>query len=210
MKYGKRMTIARHLTSDQAEDAMKYGECLVSGSTADDLAQKQEIPYKIVLSMTTSPKRMKHLHNQLQIIHPAMVDSIEINVPKVYKPTGETYEIPQTLKTMPKVKIFQYDHDLGPIMKIVPTLERYKDDKVIVLSIDDDAVYSTKRLGQTLKKMHEYKYRAVICNNYFSNLLNRYHFPKRPDIQLAEGDKSVDIVEGFSMVAYPSWLTNWR
>jgi phosphopantetheine adenylyltransferase len=100
------MTIARNLTSDQAEDAIKYGEGLVSGQTADDLAQKQAIPHKIVLSMTTSPKRMKHLHNQLQVIHPAMVDSIEINVPKVYKPTGETYEIPITLTSLPKVKIF--------------------------------------------------------------------------------------------------------
>jgi hypothetical protein len=139
------------------------------------------------------------------MIHPGMVDSIEINIPDVYKPTGEQYVVPASL-SLPKVKVFRQEQDWGPIMKLAPTLQRYKGQKVVILTMDDDTVYSTLRIARILEKLKAYNFEAVLTNSAFPNSFNALNMPERPAFQVLQGDELVDVIEGFSLVAYPSWL----
>lgn len=63
--FSKHMRIMRTLTRQQASDAVKFGEAMVSGRASESLAQKQQFPFPVIVSMTTSPKRIDTLHTIL-------------------------------------------------------------------------------------------------------------------------------------------------
>ena len=75
----------------------------------NDIENNNNIDVTIV-SITTSPKRIKLMKNTLDSIlnqsHPP--DLIRINIPKQFKRTGQYYEIPDFIKKNNKIQIFQY------------------------------------------------------------------------------------------------------
>ena len=77
---------------------------------------------------------------------------IRINIPKIFKRTKENYKIPIFITNNPKIKIFQYEQDYGPIMKFLPTIIDYKNDnnKVIIYG-DDDVLFLPKTIETYLK-----------------------------------------------------------
>lgn len=96
-------------------------------------------PKPVVISLTTSPSRIRHIKQILDAIDKRTYDFICVNIPDVYKPTGETYTIPEWMHTYPKLVIHRFGEDLGPISKLVPAVERFPD--AFIVTIDDDTLY---------------------------------------------------------------------
>ena len=108
----------------------------------NDIENNNNIDVTIV-SITTSPKRIKLMKNTLDSIlnqsHPP--DLIRINIPKQFKRTGQYYEIPDFIKNNNKIQIFQYEEDYGPIMKLLPTLLDYSEHpNANIIYVDDDVL----------------------------------------------------------------------
>lgn len=108
----------------------------------------------IIVSLTTSPKRIHTLKPILkrlmeQTIQP---DKIVLNLPHVFKRTGETYDIPDYLY-QPWLYINRCE-DIGPATKILPTRKLVKDPETIIISVDDDILYKKDMIEHFLKYAH--------------------------------------------------------
>jgi hypothetical protein len=116
--------------------------------------------YKVIISLTTSPNRLKLIEPAIEsfLVQDYKVHAIEINLPLKYK-NKEEYEIPNFLLPneegilkYPNVKIFRQEKDIGPATKIVPTLLRYKNDPdAYIITFDDDHKYPDKMVSTLLK-----------------------------------------------------------
>ena len=114
--------------------------------------------YKIVVSLTTSPSRLKLIEPVIQSIlkQDYSIESIELNIPLKYKNKDE-YEIPTFLQKYDKVKVFRPEKDIGPATKIVPTIMRYLDSPdVYIVSLDDDHRYPDKIVSTLVKGLSTY------------------------------------------------------
>ena len=113
----------------------------------DDI-QKNEDPI-IVVSLTTSPRRINMIEKTIDSILNQSIppDLIRINIPTIFKRTGEMYSIPNFLLNHPKIQVVQYKEDYGPIMKILPTIMDYKDhSNVSIIYTDDDVIMLPKTI----------------------------------------------------------------
>lgn len=116
--------------------------------------------YKVIISLTTSPNRLKLIEPAIQsfLNQDYSVHAIEINIPLKYK-NKEEYEIPDFLLPneegifkYPNVKIFRPEKDIGPATKVIPTLLRYKNDPdAYIVTFDDDHKYPDKMVSTLLK-----------------------------------------------------------
>lgn len=94
---------------------------------------------KIIVSLTTSPRRLALLEPVLAAITKGQTrppDEIHLNLPHTFVRTGEDYVLPDFLARYP-VQVFRVD-DVGPATKLVPTLARVTDPDAWILTIDDD------------------------------------------------------------------------
>lgn len=109
---------------------------------------------KVIASLTTTPYRIDKIKNTLDSIlsQTIPVESIEINVPYIFKRTGEEYIVPDWLSNLAdkedsKIKIFRTE-DYGAMTKVAPTLIRYKGCKdTLIWSLDDDFKYPVNMLA---------------------------------------------------------------
>ena len=108
----------------------------------------------ILVSLTTSPTRIHTLKPILKRLMEQTVqpDKIVLNVPYVFKRTGETYTIPEYLY-QPWLHINRCE-DIGPATKIIPTRELVKDPETIIISVDDDILYKKDMIETFLKYSH--------------------------------------------------------
>lgn len=116
--------------------------------------------YKVIISLTTSPNRLKLIEPAIEsfLNQDYKVHAIEINIPLKYK-NKEEYEIPDFLLPneegifkYPNVKIFRPEKDIGPATKVIPTLLRYKNDPdAYIITFDDDHKYPDKMVSTLLK-----------------------------------------------------------
>ena len=108
----------------------------------------------IIVSLTTSPKRIHTLKAVLKRLMSQTVqpDKIVLNLPHVFKRTGETYDIPDYLH-QPWLYINRCE-DIGPATKILPTRELVKDPDTIIISVDDDIIYRKTMIASFLKYAH--------------------------------------------------------
>lgn len=116
--------------------------------------------YKVIISLTTSPSRLKLIEPAIEsfLAQDYNVHAIELNIPLKYK-NKEEYEIPDFLLPneegifkYPNVKIFRIEKDIGPATKVVPTLLRYKNDPdAYIVTFDDDHKYPDKMVSTLLK-----------------------------------------------------------
>lgn len=112
---------------------------------------------RVIVSVTTSPERLKDslaqaLHSVASVAH-----EIHLSLPKLYK-NKDSYDSADIealqLQFGSQLKVFHGGVDLGPVMKILPTLRRVlleaaatvrvEDFKTYVVSIDDDTVYAPR------------------------------------------------------------------
>jgi len=111
--------------------------------------------YKIIVSLTTSPSRLLLLEPVIKsiLLQEYKIEQIELNLPDLYK-NKEEYIIPDFVNKYSRLKIFRTGRDIGPATKIIPTIVRYKDindDKIFIVSIDDDHYYPKKIVSTLLK-----------------------------------------------------------
>ena len=96
---------------------------------------------RTVLTMTTSPQRMKHLHVVLDSLFNQIAppDSVYLNLPARYR-NCETYKIPDWINDW-DVTVLRPSYDFGPVMKILPVLEVETDMETLLITVDDDVRY---------------------------------------------------------------------
>ena len=138
-------------------------------STDFDYTPIKKIP--IIVSLTTSPKRINNIKIVIdQILNQTIPpDYIYLNLPKVFKRTGETFKDIPNFLIHPKIKI-KFVEDIGPITKILPTLQDNLHDDTLVISIDDDIYYGNNMIEVLLK--YHYKYHNYVLNGNISSSLS--------------------------------------
>jgi hypothetical protein len=141
----------------------------------------------IIATMTTLPNRINLIKPVLDSILP-QVHHVEINLPKICKRTNTAYVIPEWLKNMPNVQIFECE-DEGPITKILPTLKRHKN--AYIFSIDDDTEYYSTIVQNCLSESKQN--RVVSCSGI--------KFYKGGYVQVTKGKS--ETLEGFAGILYP-------
>jgi hypothetical protein len=167
---------------------------------------------KIIASLTTIPSRISFIFPTIQSIlnQTIAVDSIEINVPYVFKRTGESYEIPDWLlqiqndskNSVCPVKVFRTD-DLGAITKIAPALVRHKNsDDTYIWSVDDDFEYPQNMLA-ILYREHNPQRNYVLSHSGGTWIHNVRH-PEYIRYKTSRNEGFMDFLEGFASVLYPT------
>ena len=111
--------------------------------------------FRIIATLTTSPSRLLLLEPVIKSIlkQDYHVERLEINLPNLYK-NKEEYVIPSFISKYTRVQIFRTGKDIGPATKIIPTVLRYKDipdDKLFIVSFDDDHYYPKEIVSTLLK-----------------------------------------------------------
>jgi len=161
------------------------------------MKNKTDISPRIIVSMTTSPKRIYHLKDTIDSImnQTVEVDYIHINLPKVFKRDNTKFtKIPNFLLENKKV-ILNVCEDIGPATKIVPTI---KSDFIvhsdIILSIDDD-IYYPNNLVETYLYYHCMYSDCVLTG---TSLFYKDETKGKYKDSLVE----CELLEGFSCVLY--------
>lgn len=101
-----------------------------------------------VLSLTTSPSRLSTSLPKVLHVFARQFDRVELNLPYKYRnidPYNE-FDIQTLQKQFPNLHVYRSEYDWGPVMKVLPTFERYMQQDLVILSLDDDAIPETLAL----------------------------------------------------------------
>jgi len=132
----------------------------------------------IIVSLTTSPRRIKMIQKTIDSIlnQTTPPDLIRINIPTIFKRTGENYIIPNFLLNHPKIQVVQYKEDYGPIMKILPTIMDYKNhSNASIIYTDDDVIMLPKTIETFLKTGNTYPEYTLCFSGFQFNGKNRWN-----------------------------------
>lgn len=155
---------------------------------------KSKSHQRIVISMTTSPKRINKIYKVIENLEKQTIkpDLYFINLPRVFKRDGSVFtQIPSFLINE-KIKL-NFCEDLGPATKIIPTCKStYIRDDDIIFSVDDDISYPSNILQMYLKYHFLYP-NAVITGTSLFPLVSERSFGIL---------KECELLEGFSCVLY--------
>lgn len=147
---------------------------------------------KAILSMTTVPARLAGaLIRTLKVLSRIGCD-IHLNIPDVCVSTGEKYVIPDELRAMDNVLIFENVVDLGPKTKIIPTLQRITDPDTVIITVDDDIIYNRDFVAYHLKSRQKYPAAALGFSGTIQGRL----------IQTPTVDVEVDILDNYKSASY--------
>lgn len=144
---------------------------------------------EIIITLSTSPKRLDKIKDTLDtmITQTTQPTSIYINVPTIFKRTGETYDdnkLEEIKKIDSRIQINRCE-DKGPITKILSTLKLVSNPNTIIIIMDDDIKYNSKTveiLVNSLKQNPD-KVNAGSIGSFFIN-------------------DNINIVEGFSGICF--------
>lgn len=106
--------------------------------------------HHVYLSLTTTPERIDYISDILSVLDLSHVDKIFLNIPFTCNRSDKPYHVPSDLLDMKKLYIRRLKDDLGPISKVLPTLE-YLDDVekgAMIIVIDDDVIYPAGMINQ--------------------------------------------------------------
>jgi hypothetical protein len=170
---------------------------------------KEYFSSPVIISLTTSPKRISQIQPTLDRIMEQTVlpDAIVLNLPHVFKRNGETFgDLPEFITTNPLIKINRCE-DIGPATKILPTARLYSDPETKIISIDDDTLY-THNMIETFLKYSSMFPETVITGSYDSHSPNGEHTLKcAPPKNIKEEDLPPnthfsEFLEGYCGVLY--------
>ncbi len=162
-------------------------------------------PVDIVVSLTTTPYRIDTIKPVLDAIFRQSIKPtrVYVNVPYVFKRENMEYIIPEWLKSYPNI-IINRTKDYGPATKLIGTLEKERDPNTIIVTFDDDRIY-TRHAVRDLVKKHiikdfEYNYNVVFAG-YSLNLLFGPQFYSYP-IEINLNEQHGLLVVGAGGVGY--------
>lgn len=157
---------------------------------------------KLIVSLTTSPKRLPLLGTTLDSIISQNVKpkQIIVNIPKIFKRTGEEYPDPISIfgDTYKDYVIWNQDcEDNGPITKLQATLEKIEETEDIwIVTIDDDIRY----LQYTLELYMTTILRVENSKTIAYGLSGFMWYNNR--IQAIHEIRPVNVIEGYGSVCY--------
>lgn len=146
---------------------------------------------RIIVTLTTSPKRLPHLRPTLASLLNQSVppDEIHLNVPPVFRRTGEPYVLPAWLNHCdPRIVVHRPD-DIGPATKSVPTIERLSTEShAIIVVVDDDVRYLHRTLEVLVEAVTRDPSRAYGLSGYVfeTDWSNRYD-KRECNVEILEG-----------------------
>ena len=110
---------------------------------------------RVVISLTTIPSRIGRIHPALNslLLQTRPADAIYLHVPRVSLREGQGYTVPKAVSRHPRITVHRTVNDLGPVMKLLPTLELEPDPGTLIITVDDDAVYP-RDMVETLLAYH--------------------------------------------------------
>jgi hypothetical protein len=125
----------------------------------------------IVISLTTSPKRINNLKLIIDnILNQTMKpNKIVINIPYIFKRTNQKYIIPSFLNH----NIIQINrvHDIGPITKILPTFKLHLPINTLIISIDDDIHYNLNMIESIFKYHKQYPNQVLTGTSFIEDYM---------------------------------------
>lgn len=113
---------------------------------------------KAVISLSVLPARFKHLEPTLSSItdQTLLPEKIIINLPRNFKRDKSNYVIPDYVNNHPLVEINWIEHDMGPATKILPTIEKFKNEpERLIIVLDDDQIYPHGLVENFVKNSEE-------------------------------------------------------
>lgn len=119
-----------------------------------------------VVSMTTIPERLRSDYFK-KVVYNLLAqkpDAIHLNIPEVYKRTGEIYEIPEWVANEAKIIVNRCE-DVGPLTKVWGALPVLDDDTLVMIA-DDDQMYQPWCISK-IKNSFAKQPRGVHCFNVF-------------------------------------------
>lgn len=167
----------------------------------------------VIVTLTTSPIRLPKIVAVLATLDLEYVTKINIVLPEKYGSKKEEYgPIPKDLfapEFENKVNIVRIPEDYGPITKMLPTIEEYKNTNSLVISIDDDVCYPMGMIRELIYQKIVKHPRDVLTMGAES----------MPFYSLVKGMKKwwperkqkrpfIDLVEGWSSILYNPKLVN--
>lgn len=122
---------------------------------------------KVVVSLTSTPERIKKIKPMLYSLlnQTVKVDKISLNIPDKCK--NNNYEIPNEYSEV--CNIFNVGRDYGPGTKYVPTLLREKDCGTKIILVDDDYIYGKDFIEVLLKQSEKYPDKCLFIGKDFKN-----------------------------------------
>jgi hypothetical protein len=154
-----------------------YNTKLINHFTNDD---------EIIITMSTSPKRLENIKDTLKSILNQSVkpSKIFINVPHIFKRTNETYDDAklEDIKNIDPIIQINRCEDKGPITKMLETLKLISNDTTIIIIIDDDNIYDSKTIENITNELKKNP-NKVIAGSIFNH-------------------ENINIVEGFKCICF--------
>lgn len=191
--------------NNKSVKSMAISENSYFGETIKNDMKTKKNKTEIVVSLTTSPTRILLMQNVIESILQQTVPPtiIRLNLPRFFKRTNTPYNIPSFITNNTKIKIFWYDEDYGPIMKVLPTIIDYQNNlNVVVIYTDDDVLFLPNTIETHLKFIIKDP-KSVYCVSGFIFDKGEWKFPLKEAIL-----NYVDIPEGFMSVAFQSSIFN--
>jgi hypothetical protein len=150
---------------------------------------------KVVISMTTIPKRIHKLKPTLVSLLDTnyRVDKIYLNIPK-YSLKSEKYIIPKWLQKMKSVTINWVSKDLGPATKLLPLLKS-ENRKTIIIVVDDDVIYGSKLVENYVNTFYSRKGKEALTI-FGNDIVKGKLIEEYPSFLQYRSGKYVDIVKG--------------
>lgn len=162
-------------------------------------------------SMTSSPERLKKASTVLSIILTNQyIRKIYINLPKKYrnKVPYNKADVKYIESIDPRIEICWLEEDIGPISKILPTLQNIRDKKAIVISFDDDIFYPPPLINELIYYSVSYPYLipggAGFSFGDVENFIKRKNWPEKRKPRFPY----VDVIEGWGAIAYKKEIIN--
>ena len=135
-------------------------------SYINDYKTKSKLKFssKIILSITTTPDRIAHIHPMIKsLLHQTIkVDEIALNIPDVCK--NKKFKIPDYLKDV--VTIYKCGRDYGKGTNYMPTLLREGDKNTIIILLKDNIIY-----GEDFVETLLFEYKKHDCCLYTDNAI---------------------------------------
>ena len=164
--------------------------------------QKPRVPTtcRTVITMTTIPSRINSFYYSLYSVldQTHRVDEIIINIPYTSR-KNVPYVIPSWLTRLARanktITIHRCESDVGPITKLLPTLERYRHEHVHMIVVDDDVIYKKRHIHNLCKLSLAYPNHAITGTGY--RALNKDR-TSRIYRSFGHGVKQVDVLMGVS------------
>jgi hypothetical protein len=124
----------------------RSAETILEGFETDPPPSFTSIEHRVVVSLTTMPNNMDLISPTLESLSNQYfeIDAIYLNLPKKNRRTGEPYpDVPNSFhEAFPKLVVNKIDLDYGPLTKLAGTLLVENNPNTVVVTVDDDKVYS--------------------------------------------------------------------